>query len=635
MKLIQHAILVSLSLVLFAGTAMAQSKTLAKREGLMQPMPMLKATDIQTGLGEAASGDVAVPTRGTEQDVLIGQTIYDLQSNYSSSNRMSKDADGNIMAVWTQGFSSGDGYSDRGTGYNRYDAGTGNWMAPPSDRLENGVRTGWPNHVITDSGTEFIVNHVFTSPEYRLHTLRREAGETNWTESDIPSDTPWGLLWPRAACSGETIHVIGVTTSLVLGGDLYEGVDLHPLYYRSSDGGATWEVQDFIIPGLDSSFMIRNSADAYGIDARGDRVVVGMFFQFGDTKVFISEDGGDTWSETRVHDFPIDKYAIDQGYTVDDLPPYDPNQPDTLAMLTTDNCGHVMMDNDGNVHLFYGQMYVLDDDLTDGNTSYFPGTSGLAYWNESFGPDSVNIIADVLDLNGNDTIDIPDISNIALYYMSLSSMASASVDANNNLYLAYSAVMEGPEFLDADDEQFMRHIFIIKSEDGGANWSEPYDAINGTTIGDPLFVPFVEAVFPHMLRDIDGDVLFTYQQDFQPGLALRGDMDLPGENNIIFSQIGEDLVGQDAIDFVNKYNFELFPNPASDVATVQFELSDAATVRLELFDAMGHQIRIISSAQYAVGQQQEEIDLNGLAGGMYFVRMQIGPKSTVKRLMVD
>ncbi|MBR9920716.1 MAG: T9SS type A sorting domain-containing protein [Bacteroidetes bacterium] len=637
MKNIQHSILTALAVIFFAGSLFGQSQTLHKSEALMQPMPMKRTMDMPMPPNADATDNPVISTRDTKMDVLIGSSVYDLQTNYSICNRMSIDGDGNIMAVWTMGNSSGDGYSDRGTGYNRYDAGTESWMAPPISRLEDGSRTGWPNHIVTDSGTEFIVNHVFGNPEYKLHYLRREAGDTEWTESDIPSNTPFGSLWPRAASSGETVHVISVATSTALGGDLYEGMNLHPLYYRSSDGGDTWEVQDFIIPGLDTTYMIDLfSSDSYAIDARGDKVVVGIFSQFNDTKVFISEDGGDTWSETRIQDFPIDKYVIDSGYEFDDLPPLDPNSPDSLAIFTTDNTGHVMIDKDGGAHVFFGEMWVLDDVLTDGNYSYFPGTSGLSYWNENFGPDSTRTIADAPDLNGNDTLDVEGIGNIALYYMSLSSMPSAGVDDDNNLYLMYSALMEGPEFIDADDDQHFRHTFMIKSENGGETWSEPYDAINEYTIGDPLFVPFVEAVFPHVLRDLPGeDVLYMYMQDFQPGLSVRGDEDLPGENNIIFSQIGEDPIGSGIPILTEKYGLEVFPNPASESAQIQFELPLTTQVKLDLYNAMGQYVQAVSNRAYAEGPQQETVDLSGLASGMYFVRMQVGPNASVIRLLVD
>jgi hypothetical protein len=617
-----------------------QAKKLVKKEGLkegafMVPFHTLMTPDLPGVPAPAGNQDFPVQER-TELETVIGTTVYDLQTNYSACNRISEDSEGNIYAVWTQGYEDGDGYGDRGTGYNRYDAASGTWNPIPTERLEESVRTGWPNHVITDSGTEFSVAHVFTDGEYRMHYLRKEAGETEWTEGDVPSNTPVGVLWPRAASSGENIHVIGVTTPTGdLGGEIYEGVDLHPLYYRSTDGGASWDIVDGIIPGLDSTFMLGLvSADSYSIDARGDVVTVGVFSQWNDVKIYKSTDNGDTWTSFRVFDFPIDKYVLDAGYTTDDLP-MDPDAPDSLSIQTTDNAGFVMIDNDDNVHTFFGNMYVQDADLTDGGWTYFPGTSGLHYWNESYGEDSTNIIADVLDLNGNDTLDVDGIGVIPTYFMSLTSMPTAGVDEDNNIYVAYSMLMEGEDYIDDDDEQHFRHIGVIKSEDGGETWSEVYDAINEVTIGDIIFTFEIEAVFPTMVRDVTGgEIKMIYQQDFQPGLALRGDMDDAGENNINFLRINTLLSSEQEVVEPETFQFELMPNPTGNSTTIAYDLAQNAKVELSLFNSVGQQVRQITSADLQAGPQQAFVDVNNLSNGMYLVRLQIGEQVSMKKLVV-
>ncbi len=624
------AIALSLSVLSYG-----QAQQLFKPAALKQAAPMKKTLDTGIPAGESQG---LLNTRGTEVDVSIGYTVYDLQTNYSACKRISKDDEGNIVGTWTLGLDNINAYPDRGTGYNRYDAASGEWDEIPDLRLEQGVRTGWPNHVFTDSGTEFIVSHVFTAGEYRLHTLRRESGQTSWTEDDIPSNVPTGVLWPRAAVSGETVHVLAVSNPTgTTGGVIYEGMDTHPLYYRSSDGGATWDVTDFIIPGLDTTYMkTLGNADSYHIDARGDVVAVGIFSQWNDVRIFISEDGGDTWSSTRLWDFPIDFYEINQGYTVADLPPFDPNQPDSLAILTSDNCGYVLIDKNGDVHAFFGNMYVQDEDLTDEGWVYYPATDGLSYWNESFGPDSVTLIAEVLDLNGNDTLDIAGIANIATYFMSLTSMPTAGVDEENNIYLAYSMVMEGTQFYNDEDEQHYRHLMIIKSEDGGETWSEPYDAINPFTIGDTLFVKFIEAVFPSMLRDLtSGNIQLVYQQDFRPGLATRGDEDEVSENNIVFTQVGTVLSKVDNLVAPQIWQLRLAPNPAGETTAVEFEMKGAASVRLDLFNVTGQHVRGISSGQFAPGEHTIPVDVSALQPGIYFVRLMVGPEMTVQRLVVE
>ncbi|MFZ9943554.1 MAG: hypothetical protein ACO3O0_08095, partial [Bacteroidia bacterium] len=89
--------------------------------------------------------------RGSMVETVIGQTTYDLQSNYGSvGNRVKRHNDGSISVVWTKG-DAPTTYTDRGTGYNYFNGST--WGAAPSARVES-FRTGWPNIGGTPAGGE-------------------------------------------------------------------------------------------------------------------------------------------------------------------------------------------------------------------------------------------------------------------------------------------------------------------------------------------------------------------------------------------------------------------------------------------------------------------------------------------------
>ena len=38
--------------------------------------------------------------------------------------------------------------------------------------------------------------------------------------------------------------------------------------------------------------------------------------------------------------------------------------------------------------VFFGNMRMLDNDFSDNNTTFFPATNGLMYWNENMGVDN-------------------------------------------------------------------------------------------------------------------------------------------------------------------------------------------------------------------------------------------------------
>lgn len=639
--MIQKSTLVLLAgLVLGGGTLGAQAYQLpATPAGLKAPAPYVKpaVNDLGTGLPPESSrftpSQNALDFRTTGQETIIGTTAYDLQSNGSNCRRINASNSGAVYGTWTQGGEPLPASPDRGTGYNKSNNGT-TWPAPPTARAES-QRTGWPNHVLVGN-KEFIVSHTSASG---LSTLSREIGASTWTEGSVPVNVTGGVLWPRAAsggANGQTIHIIAITTPVANGGTVYQGVDGHVLYYRSQDAGATWDIQNAIIPGLDSMFTTGSSADGYYLDASGETVAIGVFNDFDDVLVFKSDDNGSTWTKHIVNDFPLVKYVADQGYTLDDLPPYNEEQPDSLAILTSDNSGCVLVDNSGTVHAFYGRMYVADTDLADGNTSYYPGTNGLAYWNESFGEDSTVVIAGALDLDGNNTLDIAAITNIATYFLSLSSMPSAGIDANGNIYVTYSAVMETEEFLDPSDNQHYRHVYVMASPDGGQSWLPPFDVNVPEIAIEPDLANFIEGVFPTIARNVGSTAHIIYQQDFQPGLSVRGDSDAAGENFI--NHVGVDVSDLGIVrtfEPVAEDYFQLTigPNPTNGPVNMSYLLPSEGRVRIDVYNQLGQLMRPLFSGLQAQGEHIQSFDLSQLPAGSYNLRFIAEGKVAISQLI--
>lgn len=617
--------------------ASAQSR-LARKPGHLAPEPM----QLAIGAEAVPSNHQAIPNLTnpippvsfrSAVEVPIGMSDYDLQTNGSNCRRISKTADGQVMATWTQGFEE-TAYPDRGTGYNLFDGSQ--WAGQPTARLEANVRTGWPNHMVTASGKEFIVNHVFTAGEYRLHYLRRNNTSEAWTEGDTPTSIPSGSLWPKGTVGGpdgESIHLISITGDAATGTGSYLGVNGHVVYHRSLDGGETWDIVDGVIPGLDSTMMGFTLTDAYTIAARGETIVVGVFSGFSDTKIFKSTDNGDTWESFRLRDFPIDGYIRDSGYDPATLPPgRDTLATQPFAIFTSDGSGAIVIGHDGLVHAFFGDMFVSDEDTSDGNTSYYRFTSGMNYWNESFGEDSTRFIADVLDLNGNDTLDVDD---AGIYNGGMTSHASAGIDAAGNLFLAYSALVEGEQFANIEDAQNYRHVYLMASADGGETWTDPYDIINPDVVIEPDLANFIEAVYPTMVADVGENIELIYQSDFRPGTSVGADGD-PVEGvfiNYVSIPVGGPITGVEEAVQPDYFQLEVQPNPAHSQAWVSFDLERNARYTLSLHNLMGQKVADVNTDN-AFGYSIQRIDLNGLLAGLYLVRLQAENKVAVAKLMV-
>ena len=491
-----------------------------------------------------ASSNFKTPA-GNGTETLIGTTTYDLQSNATVQNRIVVQNDGTISAGWTMSQQYNTTYSDRGTGYNYFD-GTSwlfDFLSAPEPRLESS-RGGWPSIITLGNGSECAITHN-TDNNYINNTWRTQTGNGSWTESIV---TPDYLIWNRSAAGGidgNTIHMIALTepSGGTWTGVPFNGVSGALLYYRSQDGGITWDITDMQLPGTDSSSQIGMSGDVYAIAAEEETVVVAYFDDWGDSFIVKSTSNGDsaTWTKTTFLDFPVDKYTMDDGLDLDSNLVMD-------QVWSTDNYGALVLDDNGDAHVFYGIMRYADDDLTDESFSWFPGTNGIAYWNESFGPDTTpptihagdsslwysdmmnnHWILSAPDLNGDSIVfGIDSTGTYALYYASMASMPNAGFDALGNIWLSFSGYTETVD----DGSQVFRHLYITKSEDGGTTWKNPVDVTPNEDWNG-----MKECVFGSMSPVVDEKIRIVYQKDWYPGLAVRGDEDMVDMNEIIYLEI--------------------------------------------------------------------------------------------------
>ena len=565
-------------------------------------------------------------------EYIVGTSTYDLQTNNTVMDRILHHHDGTISVAWTRSSEFNTSWTDRGTGYNFYD-GTA-WGTQPTARLESS-RCGWPSMLATNSGREIAVAHN-TDNSYMQMTYRNTIGSGAWSDTIISSQDSLGtyryLIWNRSAvggANGESIHMIGVVASSAFGGTLFNGLDGALVYYRSLDGGATWDIKDMQLPSLDSSYFNSFGGDNYAIKTQGETVCVAFFGGWDDTFIIKSTNNGDTWARTTILDFPVDKYSADDGIDLDNDGVMD-------TLFSTDGCGALLLDHNGMAHVFAGNMRVLDADLADGGTSYFPGTNGLLYWNENMGPDTTGqisnsiwwssnmiVIAGAEDEDGDSTLTYVA---IATFYASLSSMPSVGIDAAGTIYVSFSSLME---IYDSGAQNF-RHVNIIKSYDGGMTWTDPIDI---TPIS--LFLGMSECVFASMERDVDDKVRLLYQKDMEPGLCVRGDEDAVGMNDIVYLELDTNFVVSAIGNNPSESNLslEIYPNPTKNQTTINFEIEKPSQVSINVLDVLG---RSVYNSNTTLGKGKHLVILNveNYDAGIYYINTQIAGKFFNNKLLV-
>ena len=549
---------------------------------------------------------------------IIGNTFYDLQTNSSIDDRIHYDpSTGEIMAAWTMSLSPGPAYSDRGTGYNYYDGSQ--WNSTPAARLEN-LRTGWPSIVVTDT-SEVVISHDFGA--YNLRTVMRAGrGSGTWSQ-DILSNITDGAVWPRAVAGGpdnNTIHAIAITTPISNGGTLQKGINGALIYYRSLDGGFTWDIQDSILPHQDTALHYSFGPDSYAIDAKGNTVAIAVFNNFEDSFILKSTDNGNTWTRTTFLNSPLDDYNPDAAGNISDIN----NDGIADTIQSTDQGGSVLIDNNGTVHLCYGLMTYLDDDpILDAGWFYFPATSGLMYWNEN--STTPTMITSVLDLDNDGQLAWSSINQIPLYYVSLTGQPSLGIDANNNIFCVYTMLNE----LEFNSIQYYHNLYLISSRNGGSSWNTPKDLTPNR--------PFGECVYGSLARTVDDNLRIVYQEDNEPGLAVLGDEDPDGMNNIIYLEI-DTAVTQffdiEEADFNSSQLTSIYPNPATTRAFLSFSIEAPGYYQIEISNITGTKVKTINLGNIQRGSFSESIDVKDLQSGVYVITLISENYATSKRLVI-
>ena len=463
------------------------------------------------------------------EDGIIGNTIYDLQSNASMQNRIYKYDDGTIGAVWTMGLDQFS-FPDLGTGYNFYNGSE--WLPAPVVSLEND-RAGWPSYTRWGTAGEIVVSHYTGGASDGLViSSRPDKGNGEWTMTNYygPPNSG-GYLWPRAVAGGNDhsdLHLIALTKPVIIGGVIYENMNGALLYSRSPDGGLTWDHQDVLPEEINSDYYTGFRADIYEITAIDSTVAFLIGDEYCDLILMKSTDNGDTWTKTIIWEHPY--------------PMFDPyNQTPTDTFYCADGAHSLCIDGSGKIHVAFG----ITRTYSDGNSTHlFDEVDGIAYWNEDMttfsnnlnalspygdpGSELIqnyNLIAWSQDINGNGQLDFLD--DWGDYGLGVSSMPQLIIDEGNNRYLIFSSVTEGY----STDDQNYRHLWVRGFSYTNQAWGDFLD------LNQDLIYLFSECVFPSCSPTSDDQVHLIFMEDSEPGMAVKGDLDPYGLNNIMYMNV--------------------------------------------------------------------------------------------------
>lgn len=558
----------------------------------------------------------------TEED--IGNTWYDIATNRSMQTRIYHYDDGTMGAVWTFGPESNPTGNDRGTGYNYFDGSS--WGPMPTASIENGnipqAHAGWPSY--TDFGEN---GEAYTCHHYTQGTIlgtRTERGTGAWNL--IIQAGPAGaadISFPRIITTGvdnSIIHILSTTWVA------YNGQDHALLYARTTDAGATWEIENQTFDQLGSDYTLDLGGDVY--DWAEPHAGV-MAFLVGDNWMDLvlmkSTDGGDTWDKTTIWQCPY---------------PLNPVGSATDTFYCPDGSHHLAIDNSGLVHVVFSLTRAIDD---GSQQSYFPGVDGVVYWNENrpafsddinalnpYGDpaselvDNYSLIGWSQDLNNNGVLDI--MSEWGYYNTGLSSQPQIVIDDQNQIFVIYSSVTEGFD----NGTASYRHIWVRNSPSMGDYWGSFYD------MNDNLSNIFDECVYPSAANNSDDMIYYTYQADGTPGASENGAS--PEVNYTRFVKVSK----SDLIDGIKNYKTisqdnvsQNIPNPCNGISKVYVVLDEPCDMSLEVTNMMGQLVYQLPVRHYSTGKNELTINASSLTSGVYFYTVRSGNKAVTKKMMVE
>jgi hypothetical protein len=593
---------------------------------------------------------------------------YDRQSQKSVYPMTQVHTDGFIGCTWTNEDNPRFNESStpfRGVGYAFATYKGLTWSEP--DLRVGGIPLYWPSYAQWGANGEVILARSADTYEHNdmqilngLVLLTREnKGVGEWKLTVVPypegtSDTDgYTMAWARMTTSGynhQYIHIMSPMSTPT--GKPYEGYDTPIFYYRTQDGGTTWDIAGELVPEMVGQEWHSKASfnDAISFAVQGD-IVACSFIRFGlfENYVLKSLDNGNTWKSTCFYYSDVSYYG-DPSISIDTV--YIPTQ------------GCIALDMDGKIHVAFG----VEEATNNGDDGYITYMSGLvasflSYWNEDMPPIDGNVdfidekledmlFYDYFDLDYPDDEDrlyvnstIPKWPLIGYYtptidegghlftidteilrlwmgksysISGLFSFPQMAFDADNTLHLAYLGVLDGGN----NDSHWFRHpYYTTRTEDG--TWTETEYLVNKVTFMDQEFAYLTLAglyddkMFLMAQIDQKAGVYTSYQGQKAPDHE-------PTTNYYYFFYIKDVFPAINEVDYT-PLTMSIYPNPASGQVNVEFEGKGNITV----YNMLGQTVYHVENVE-----NKKDISLNNMATGVYFVTVRSGNAIATQKLIV-
>lgn len=108
-----------------------------------------------------------------------------------------------------------------------------------------------------------------------------------------------------------------------------------------------------------------------------------------------------------------------------------------------------------------------------------------------------------------------------------------------------------------------------------------------------------------------------------------------GDENLFIDDIN--IIGPTGINEINvaDLNFEIYPNPATNLVNILFDMPQFDKATMNLTDLLGREVRSVVNDRLNKGVHEYTLNTSELSKGIYFIQLKAGELSTVKKLVIE
>ena len=325
-----------------------------------------KVATMQVTKGTESSQNEQRKPAKTRTDGELDYTIYDWQTNWGNINRTIVWPDGKVSFAYTM--SHDDNFSDIGTGIGTYDSNTDEWI-PSEIRIES-EKTYFGS--IARYQENSIVVAANTTSSVGVFIVEDKDNITDGSVTTSHLDPTYAPSCPVVMTSGANRDIIHIIATGSNDNKLY--------YFRSTDGGYTWDKENEILPFLSEEYgNFWGSHVCYWMETTEDNCLALVVNNpWSDGMVIYSYDDGETWERKVFYHHPVINTTYNSWFMY-------PRWVSALWGADNELC------------------IAYEFNATSGEPGsdiYYPGIGGIAFWRENmpyhgetlpaWGPDPTN-----------------------------------------------------------------------------------------------------------------------------------------------------------------------------------------------------------------------------------------------------